>query len=78
MLGRIEKQLKRRFVIGSQVSEHALLQDFLKQVLKMIHPYCFTVKLSQLYEDILILVMLWHPCWRSIYNVIVNKCRGKI
>lgn len=32
MLGRIEKQLKRRFVIGSQVSEHAVLQDFLKQV----------------------------------------------
>ena len=32
MLSRIEKQLKRRFVIGSQVSEHAVLQDFLKQV----------------------------------------------
>ncbi|KAL4238588.1 minichromosome maintenance protein 5 [Mactra antiquata] len=31
MLGRIEKQLKRRFVIGSQVSEHAVFQDFLKQ-----------------------------------------------
>lgn len=31
MLGRIEKQMKRRFVIGSQVSEHAVLQDFLKQ-----------------------------------------------
>ena len=32
MLSRIEKQLKRRFVIGSQVSEHAIVQDFLKQV----------------------------------------------
>ncbi len=32
MIGRIEKQLKRRFVIGSQVSEHAIVQDFLKQV----------------------------------------------
>ena len=31
MLGRIEKQMKRRFVIGSQVSEHAVVQDFLKQ-----------------------------------------------
>jgi len=31
MLSRIEKQLKRRFVIGSQVSEHAIIQDFLKQ-----------------------------------------------
>ncbi|XP_052769415.1 DNA replication licensing factor mcm5-like [Mya arenaria] len=31
MLSRIEKQLKRRFVIGSQVSEHAVLQDFSKQ-----------------------------------------------
>ncbi|KAK8749781.1 hypothetical protein OTU49_015539 [Cherax quadricarinatus] len=31
MLSRIEKQLKRRFAIGSQVSEHAIVQDFLKQ-----------------------------------------------
>ena len=31
-LARIEKQIKRRFVIGSQVSEHAIVQDFLKQV----------------------------------------------
>lgn len=43
MLSRIEKQLKRRFVIGSQVSEHAVMQDFLKQkyperaVQKVIH-----------------------------------------
>jgi len=28
---RIEKQMKRRFVIGSQVSEHAIIQDFVKQ-----------------------------------------------
>lgn len=32
MISRIEKQLKRRFVIGSQVSEHAIVQDFLRQV----------------------------------------------
>ncbi|KAL3874355.1 hypothetical protein ACJMK2_037383 [Sinanodonta woodiana] len=31
MLSRIEKQLKRRFVIGSQVSEHAIIQDFTRQ-----------------------------------------------
>uniref|UniRef100_A0A803JJ57 DNA replication licensing factor MCM5 n=1 Tax=Xenopus tropicalis TaxID=8364 RepID=A0A803JJ57_XENTR len=31
MLSRIEKQLKRRFAIGSQVSEHSIIQDFLKQ-----------------------------------------------
>ncbi|XP_019642262.1 PREDICTED: DNA replication licensing factor mcm5-like [Branchiostoma belcheri] len=30
-LGRIEKQLKRRFAIGSQVSEHAIVQDFTRQ-----------------------------------------------
>lgn len=30
---RVEKQLKRRFVIGSQVSEYAIVQDFAKQVL---------------------------------------------
>ncbi|XP_077996532.1 DNA replication licensing factor mcm5-like [Glandiceps talaboti] len=30
-LNRIEKQLKRRFAIGSQVSEHCILQDFLRQ-----------------------------------------------
>lgn len=32
LLSRIEKQLKRRFVIGSQVSEHAIVQDFTRQV----------------------------------------------
>lgn len=31
LLSRIEKQLKRRFVIGSQVSEHAIVQDFTRQ-----------------------------------------------
>ncbi|KAG8138202.1 hypothetical protein E2320_004113, partial [Naja naja] len=31
MLSRIEKQLKRRFAIGSQVSEHSIIQDFVKQ-----------------------------------------------
>uniref|UniRef100_A0A8D0H1W4 DNA replication licensing factor MCM5 n=1 Tax=Sphenodon punctatus TaxID=8508 RepID=A0A8D0H1W4_SPHPU len=31
MLSRIEKQLKRRFAIGSQVSEHSIVQDFMKQ-----------------------------------------------
>ncbi|XP_064602896.1 DNA replication licensing factor mcm5-like [Liolophura sinensis] len=43
MISRIEKQLKRRFVIGSQVSEHAIVQDFLRQkyperaIFKVIH-----------------------------------------
>lgn len=32
MLSRIEKQMKRRFIIGSQVSEHAIVQDFTRQV----------------------------------------------
>ncbi|TDG42623.1 hypothetical protein AWZ03_010951 [Drosophila navojoa] len=42
-LNRIEKQLKRRFAIGSQVSEQNILQDFLRQkyeertVMKVIH-----------------------------------------
>uniref|UniRef100_A0A1B6FCD4 DNA replication licensing factor MCM5 n=1 Tax=Cuerna arida TaxID=1464854 RepID=A0A1B6FCD4_9HEMI len=42
-LNRIEKQLKRRFAIGSQVSEHNIVQDFLKQkyperaIYKVIH-----------------------------------------
>ncbi|XP_074757428.1 DNA replication licensing factor MCM5 [Athene noctua] len=31
MLSRIEKQLKRRFAIGSQVSEHSIVQDFMRQ-----------------------------------------------
>lgn len=31
MLLRIEGQMKRRFAIGSQVSEHSIVQDFLKQ-----------------------------------------------
>jgi DNA replication licensing factor MCM5 len=42
-LNRIEKQIKKRFPIGSQVSEHAIMQDFVKQkygersVQKVIH-----------------------------------------
>lgn len=31
MLNRIEKQLKRRFAIGSQVSEQNIIQDFIRQ-----------------------------------------------
>ena len=31
-LVRIEKQLKRRFGMGSQVSEHTIIQDFVRQV----------------------------------------------
>ena len=31
-LNRIDKQMKRRFAIGSQVSEHCIIQDFLRQV----------------------------------------------
>ncbi|XP_043190642.1 DNA replication licensing factor mcm5-like [Amphibalanus amphitrite] len=31
MLVHIERQIKRRFAVGSQVSEHAVVQDFLKQ-----------------------------------------------
>lgn len=30
-LNRVEKQVKRRFAIGSQVSEHVILQDFVRQ-----------------------------------------------
>lgn len=43
MLSRVEKQLKRRFAVGSQVSEQTIIQDFLKQkyperaILKVIH-----------------------------------------
>ncbi|XP_031427469.1 DNA replication licensing factor MCM5 [Clupea harengus] len=43
MLSRIEKQMKRRFAIGSQVSEHSIIQDFSKQkypdhaILKVLH-----------------------------------------
>ena len=31
MLNRIEKQLKKRFAVGSQVSEHSIFQDFSRQ-----------------------------------------------
>ena len=31
-ISRVEKQIKRRFAIGSQVSEHAIVQDFIRQV----------------------------------------------
>ncbi len=31
-IARMEKQIRRRFVVGSQVSEHAIVQDFIRQV----------------------------------------------
>jgi len=31
LMNRIEKQMKRRFAIGTQVSEHVIVQDFLRQ-----------------------------------------------
>merc|ERR1719250_133666 len=31
LINRIEKQLKKRFAIGSQVSQHTIMQDFAKQ-----------------------------------------------
>jgi len=31
LLNRVEKQLKKRFAIGSQVSEHSIMQDFARQ-----------------------------------------------
>lgn len=34
VISRIEKQLKRRFAIGSQVSENSIIQDFTRQVRK--------------------------------------------
>lgn len=43
MLNRIEKQLKRRFAVGIQVSQQSIVQDFVQQqypeqaVLKVIH-----------------------------------------
>jgi len=43
MITRIEKQLKRRFAIGSQVSENSIIQDFTRQkyperaIFKVIH-----------------------------------------
>ncbi|XP_050354126.1 DNA replication licensing factor Mcm5 [Nymphalis io] len=43
MLSRVEKQLKRRFAVGSQVSEQTIIQDFLRQkyperaIIKVIH-----------------------------------------
>lgn len=43
LLQRIERQLKKRFVVGSQVSEHSILRDFARQnypeqaVKKVIH-----------------------------------------
>ncbi|KAJ2953264.1 hypothetical protein O0L34_g845 [Tuta absoluta] len=43
ILSRIEKQLKRRFAVGSQVSEQTIIQDFLRQkypersIIKVIH-----------------------------------------
>lgn len=33
VISRIEKQLKRRFAIGSQVSENSIVQDFTRQVI---------------------------------------------
>ena len=39
-IARVEKQIRRRFVVGSQVSEHAIVQDFIRQVrLYLFNPF---------------------------------------
>ena len=47
LLSRIEKQIKRRFIIGSQVSEHAIIQDFTRQVTTIVS---YLHGLNNLYE----------------------------
>jgi len=42
-ISRIEKQIRRRFVVGSQVSEHAIVQDFIRQVRKKDKSIIFNV-----------------------------------
>lgn len=58
MLSRIEKQLKRRFAIGSQVSEHSIVQDFTKQV-SLSNPGSASQALDP--EGVLLLLLVWFP-----------------
>ena len=44
MITRIEKQLKRRFAIGSQVSENSIIQDFTRQVTEFFAHNAFFMK----------------------------------
>lgn len=54
---RVEKQLKRRFVIGSQVSEHAIIQDFARQVRLIPQDVCLYIGKPQLqFQKVLQLV----------------------
>lgn len=57
MLSRIEKQLKRRFAIGSQVSEHSIVQDFMRQV-----RWGWTMKPGSLG----CLAIVADPCWAAV------------
>lgn len=58
MLSRIEKQLKRRFAIGSQVSEHSIVQDFTKQVSL---PNPGSASQAQDTEGTLLILLVWFP-----------------
>lgn len=58
MLSRIEKQLKRRFAIGSQVSEHSIVQDFTKQVSL---PNPGSASQAEDTEGILLVLLVWFP-----------------
>jgi len=70
LLSRIEKQLKRRFVIGSQVSEHAIVQDFTRQVASL------TALLSSSFDFRSDLCVVSKFCSRVLFVVEISRACG--
>lgn len=70
MLSRIEKQLKRRFAIGSQVSEHSIVQDFTKQVSL---PNPGSTSQAQDTEGVLLVLLVWFPLSHHIQCSVLNR-----
>lgn len=78
MLNNIERQMKRRFVIGSQVSEHAIIQDFLRQVRTKLTCTYYSLDVKQLTLCLVVNKILyefdWLSSWYCVYVEIPGAC----
>jgi len=73
-ISRIEKQIRRRFVVGSQVSEHAIVQDFIRQVRNKYNKInkLFFLKFFRIIQNVVFIkfFMQWYVV--VMFNIVCN------
>jgi hypothetical protein len=71
-IARIEKQVRRRFVVGSQVSENAIVQDFIRQVTKINKKIFVLFEIFRIIRNVLFIkfFMQWYVV--VMFNIVCN------